>query len=178
MPPAGQVTWPTGAACRGPCPGPTLARGSPMVGMSRLCRHVGLSMPGACSAPPGSHPPSGRTTRTGRVRAGTFGYMAAGRWLHPFVTRLVRARPGRVASESFALGRTLPVPRAKSRRRTRGRRGVADKHIAGLADQARQCRIQSIYGARNSKSLLAAGRFRQTVTRLLIRSARRGGGLV
>lgn len=50
--------------------------------------------------------------------------------------------------------------------------------LPGWRNQARQCRIQSIYGARNSKSLLAAGRFRQTVTRLLIRSARRGGGLV
>ena len=52
------------------------------------------------------------------------------------------------------------------------------QHIAGLADQARRCRIQSVYGARNSKSLLAAGRSRQSVARLLIRPARRCGGLV
>ena len=80
--------------------------------------------------------------------------------------------------KDYVLGRALPLPRAKSRRRTRRRRGVADANVAGLADQARRCRIQGIHGAGNSKSLLAAGRFRQSVTRLLIRSARRGGGLV
>jgi hypothetical protein len=66
--------------------------GPPMVGLSRLCRYVGLSMPGACSAPPGSHPTSGRATARGAacVQAGTVSYVAAGRWLRPIVTGLVR----------------------------------------------------------------------------------------
>ena len=78
-----------------------------MFGMSRLGRFVDAGR----TLGPARLVPSLRTNdHTGRVRAGTVGYVAAGRWLRPFVTGLVRLdRDGSVTLPSAATnGRRIP----------------------------------------------------------------------